>query len=309
MTSTLTAVVGQGSDEIFGGYPLFLPDYLSEADATIHDLTMSDESRKVAYTKVMSALQMQGPDNSQENPSVVPALATQAQMSKAYPPLPFKSEIMKHIQSTTQPPYMHAISDDILTKMKTWHPFHSGQYIFSKAHLDKMILCNLGDRGEMAHSIEGRTPFLDHHLTEYANSLPPSMKIRPRLKQTNHLTNGTSTAPEYEFIEKYVLREAARPFVTDEIYNKRKHPYSAPLKYGIGGPLHRLMTKLVTRENVAELGFLDWNGCEGGLGALVNWAFEEGDEKAFRLVICIAQWVVIGQRFEVRQWRGEMAKW
>lgn len=302
-------VAGQGSDEIFGGYPLFLPDYLSEADANIPNPTMSDESRKAAHDKVTSILSIRGSDCTQGDSSFTPALATQAQMSNAYPPLPFKPEIIKHIQPNSQPPYMHAISNDILTKMKTWHPFHSGQYIFSKAHLDKMILCNLGDRGEMAHSIEGRTPFLDHHLTEYANSLPPSMKIRPRLKETDHLTNGTGAAPEYEFIEKYVLREAARPFVTDEIYNKRKHPYSAPLKYGIGGPLHRLMTKLVTREKVAALGFLDWDGCEGGFGALVDAAFGKGDDKAFRLVICVAQWVVISQRFGVKQWKGEMAKW
>lgn len=107
------------------------------------------------------------------------------------------------------------------------------------------------------------------------------------------------------FVEKYALREAARPFVTDEIYSKRKHPYSAPLRYDIGGPLHRLMRRLVTEENVKALGFLEWRPgmLDGGTVAqLVDRAFEGGKEEGvFRLVIYLAQWVVLGRRFAVRR--------
>ena len=193
-------------------------------------------------------------------------------MSHAYPQLPLKSKF-----SPPDDPYLRELSSDKLSK---WHPFHSGQYIFCKAHLENLILSNLGDRGEMAHSIEGRTPFLDHYLTEYANNLPPSMKIR--------WDNG--------FVEKYVLREAARPFVTDEIYKKRKHPYTAPLKYKLDGPMHQLTKRLVTEENVARLGFLR----EGGWQEKVDRAFT-GDDSAFKQVICVAQWVVLGQRFAVER--------
>ena len=191
-------------------------------------------------------------------------------MSHAYPLLPFKSGLEPHGD-----PYLREVS---LEKLSDWHPFHRGQYIFCKAHLENLILSNLGDRGEMAHSIEGRTPFLDHLLTEYANNLPPSMKIR--------WDDG--------FVEKYVLREAARPFVTDEIYKKRKHPYSAPLKYKMGGPMHTLMKGLVTEEKVQRLGFLK----AGEWSDKVDRAFS-GDESTFKLVICVAQWVVLGERFAV----------
>ena len=72
---------------------------------------------------------------------------------------------------------------------------------------------------------------------------------------------------------------AARPFVTDEIYKKRKHPYSAPLQYAVDGPLHQLMKRLVTRENIEELGFMDWTPSSNqsdsarSLGQLVDVAF------------------------------------
>ena len=41
---------------------------------------------------------------------------------------------------------------------------HQGLYVNSKTHLANFILSFLGDRMEMAHSIEGRVPFLDHHV-------------------------------------------------------------------------------------------------------------------------------------------------
>ena len=71
------------------------------------------------------------------------------------------------------------------------------------------VLTYLGDRMEMAHSVEGRVPFLDHHVAEYVAGLPIRHKIR-----------GTR--------EKYVLREAVRGVITPEVYNRHKHPFVAP---------------------------------------------------------------------------------
>jgi asparagine synthase (glutamine-hydrolysing) len=67
----------------------------------------------------------------------------------------------------------------------------------------------LGDRMEMANSIEGRVPFLDHHLIELLRSMPVNQKIR-----------GMS--------EKYVLREAVRDVITDTVYKRQKHPFLSP---------------------------------------------------------------------------------
>ena len=241
-------------------------------------------------------------------------------MTTAFPKLPLKPSLLPQNRENMPDPqlsYSESIPPMINAKMShQWHSLSTSQYIFTKAHLENLLLSNLGDRGEMAHSIEGRTPFLDHHLTEYANSLPPTMKIRPvkkplqsRSTEINNPVDQNSRAPTkaFDFIEKYVLREAARPFVTDEIYQKRKHPYTAPLQYAVDGPLHRLMKRLVTRENIERLGFLDWTSsfiqphCARSLGQLVDIAFAEKHESIFRLVICIAQWVVLGQRFGVKK--------
>ena len=75
--------------------------------------------------------------------------------------------------------------------------------------LPNYILSNLGDRMEMAHSVEGRLPFLDHHVVEQAARMPISMKI-------------------HGMTEKYVLREAARPVLIDAVYRRQKHPFMSP---------------------------------------------------------------------------------
>ena len=61
----------------------------------------------------------------------------------------------------------------------------------------------------MAHSVEGRVPFLDHHVVELVRDLPVAQKIRG-------------------MTEKYVLREAARPVLTDTVYGRHKHPFLSP---------------------------------------------------------------------------------
>jgi asparagine synthase (glutamine-hydrolysing) len=59
------------------------------------------------------------------------------------------------------------------------------------------------DRASMAHSLEVRVPFLDHHLVEYAARIPANLKVR-------RLTT------------KYLLKHAARGLVPDHIIDKRK---------------------------------------------------------------------------------------
>jgi asparagine synthase (glutamine-hydrolysing) len=67
----------------------------------------------------------------------------------------------------------------------------------------------LGDRMEMAHSIEGRVPFLDHKLVELIRSQPVNQKIRG-------------------MTEKYVLREAVKDVIIDTVYRRQKHPFLSP---------------------------------------------------------------------------------
>jgi asparagine synthase (glutamine-hydrolysing) len=88
-------------------------------------------------------------------------------------------------------------------------PLNKSLFVWAKSFLPNYILNLLGDRMEMAHSIEGRVPFLDHYVVECACRAPVSLKIRG-------------------MTEKYLLREAARPLITETVYRRQKHPFLSP---------------------------------------------------------------------------------
>jgi len=102
-------------------------------------------------------------------------------------------------------------------KLKTiWHDqlegldfFSRTQFIESRLLLGNYLLCSQGDRMAMAHSVEGRYPFLDHRLVEFACTIPPHL----RMKVLN---------------EKNILKKAMVDLLPARIVRRKKQPYMAP---------------------------------------------------------------------------------
>jgi asparagine synthase (glutamine-hydrolysing) len=67
---------------------------------------------------------------------------------------------------------------DIQGQLKGWDRLHQSLYLWSKIVMRSYILTVLGHRMEMAHSIEGRVPFLAHKLVEAIVSQPVNQKVR-----------------------------------------------------------------------------------------------------------------------------------
>jgi asparagine synthase (glutamine-hydrolysing) len=99
------------------------------------------------------------------------------------------------------------------------------------------------------------------------------------------------------FNEKWILKEAVKPFVTEELYKRKKHAFAAPVKYKVGGPVHKLFDGLITQENVEQLGFLDWKQCE----TLVDQAIVMGDRSKFGQMILVGQLIILGDCFKVKK--------
>lgn len=90
-----------------------------------------------------------------------------------------------------------------------WAPLARDQYVEAHTLLSGYLLHAQGDRVAMAASIEGRYPFLDHRLIEFANRLPARWKIRG-------------------LEEKYILRRAVRDWLPADVVQRTKQPYRAP---------------------------------------------------------------------------------
>lgn len=111
--------------------------------------------------------------------------------------------------------------------------------LWIRTALANYILRTLGDGTEMAWSVEGRVPFLDHDLFEFAWNLPTSWKIR-------------------DGQEKYLLRKAVEPFVTKQVYRKQKHPFaSPPLGFGDQESSYRWLQEIVSDESFRNQPFFD----------------------------------------------------
>ncbi len=65
-------------------------------------------------------------------------------------------------------------SVDVRRRLQGRNAVHAALYLWGKTILPHYILSNLGDRMEMAHSIEGRVAFMDHHVAEYLHQVPVS---------------------------------------------------------------------------------------------------------------------------------------
>ena len=94
------------------------------------------------------------------------------------------------------------------------------------------------DRLDMAHGVEVRLPFLDHHLFEYLNRLPLTLLTgHPR--------------------EKHLLREAMRTHIPAPVYNRVKRPFMAPSAVGTGGPLHDFLQDTLRGDALKAVPFVD----------------------------------------------------
>jgi len=90
-----------------------------------------------------------------------------------------------------------------------WDSFSQAQYLEATTLLPGYILSSQGDRMAMAHSVEGRFPFLDYRVIEFASKIPPNL----RMKVLN---------------EKYILKRAAKQLVPASVIKRPKQPYRAP---------------------------------------------------------------------------------
>jgi asparagine synthase (glutamine-hydrolysing) len=118
---------------------------------------------------------------------------------------------------------------------EAWTPLAQAQFLEITTFLSPYLLSSQGDRMAMAHSVEGRYPFLDHRVIEYCNRLPSKMKM-PVL------------------IEKWLLKQVGRKLLPDFVWQRKKFPYRAPIHSSFFSPkpleyVQELLSKQALKSN------------------------------------------------------------
>jgi asparagine synthase (glutamine-hydrolysing) len=237
-------ITGEGSDEILGGYAHFRRDMLlynrdgqdeSAVTALLQQLT---EANPVSRGLLLPHGETKALENVQRLLGFVPSwFETFSARGLAMEKVLSAEFTRTYGQRTSYHALLSAL--DIHGQLAERDAVHQSLYLWSKTLLPGYILTMLGDRMEMAHSVEGRVPFLDHHVVETIRSQPVHQKI-------------------HGMTEKYVLREAVRDVITDTIYRRQKHPFlSPPATLNPKAKLSTLMQDTLRGPVMASIPFFD----------------------------------------------------
>ena len=236
---------GEGADEMLGGYPPFRRDVL---------LYNSESQDPELVEKMLGEMQASNkavpgfvPDEQQTLPLLdpvermlgyVPSWMHVFSLMGQFTAEILRPEVKQLLAGSA--PYMTSLGHlPIDQRLAGRDPLNQSLYTWSRIHLPNFILTFLSDRMEMAHSIEGRVPFLDTVVAEYCAGIPIHMKI-----------NGMR--------EKHVLREAARDVIIEPVYNREKHPFSTPPpKDRESDALHLLYADVIGSRLLDDQGLFD----------------------------------------------------
>jgi asparagine synthase (glutamine-hydrolysing) len=110
-------------------------------------------------------------------------------------------------------------------------------YLDLRTYLADDILVKV-DRASMAHSLEVRTPFLDHEFVEYVWSLPLAYRL-----------SGLTT--------KYILKEAARGILPNEIIDRPKKGFGIPVGRWLFNEMRHMLEKYLSPDRIQSEGIFE----------------------------------------------------
>lgn len=204
-------LTGEGSDEFLGGYDIYKEDKIRRFWAREPESTLRPLLLRRLY----------------------PYIANVTRGGDAY----LAAFFGKGLTETDRPAYSHLMRWNSTARMRNFlsadfrldgydpvdealanfdgvlqgrSPLAQAQLLEVTTFMSAYLLSSQGDRVMSANSVEGRFPFLDHRVVEFAGRLSPNLKMRG-------------------LREKHILKQSAAGFLPPEIVERYKQPYRAPI--------------------------------------------------------------------------------
>jgi asparagine synthase (glutamine-hydrolysing) len=234
------ALSGEGSDELFGGYPTYLGARLAE-----YYLKLPGWARRQIFSRLQRFLPVSSTavpkglflrrflTNAERDPAerhhIWFGMFNPTELDQLFSPdwagpRPPSSEIFSPLARVLE----GARFDETLSEML---------YLDFRMYLEDNLLVKV-DRASMACSLELRTPFLDHRLIEFAEGLPGNLKVR-------------------RFQLKYILKKAVERWLPHEIVYRQKRGFSVPIASWMRNELRPLVDETLAEEKLKRHGMFN----------------------------------------------------
>jgi len=265
------ALSGEGSDELFGGYPTYpgarlagyylkVPRLLRKGLVEPFESLLPVSSSAVPIGLFLRRFLAHAERDPAERHQVWVAMFAPHELDRLFSPAwkgprPASSVIFEPLERVLQ----GAEFDETVAGML---------YLDFRLYLEDNLLVKI-DRASMACSLELRTPFLDHRLVEFAAALPASMKV-PRFQM------------------KYILKKAVEAWLPRQIVYRQKRGFSVPIAGMMRNSLRPLLDETLGEEKLKRHGIFDPAFVRRLLEE--HWSGRVDHRKALWSLLCFQLW-------------------
>lgn len=265
------ALSGEGSDELFGGYPTYLGARLAESylrlpgflrhqffDRLRNLLPVS--SSAVPIGMFLRRFLAHAERDPAERHQIWFGMFSPAELDQLFSsdwrgPNPASGKVFSPLARMVE----GSRFDQSVAQML---------YLDFRMYLEDNLLVKI-DRASMASSLELRTPFLDHRLVEFAAQLPSSLKVRG-------------------FKLKYLLKRAVEKWLPREIVYRQKRGFSVPISKWMRNELRPLLDETLNSEKLKRDGIFHPPYVRQMLEG--HWSGRADNRKPLWTLLCFQLW-------------------
>jgi asparagine synthase (glutamine-hydrolysing) len=275
-------LTGEGSDEFLGGYDIFKENAIRQFWSRNPDSKVRPQLFSRIYPDIVRS--------SKTNPFWLQFFKKNLTDTLN----PYYSHLIRWSNSEYIGNFLNIESDNsgstmydelagYLTANTTqWHPLCKAQYLESKLFLSGYLMSSQGDRMLMGNSVEGRFPFLDHRLIEFAATIPPEFKMM-----------GLS--------EKHILKKTFAAILPQNIVKRTKQPYRAPIEQCF--KQENLASEMLDNATIEEYGYFNPDAVKKLRLKLVEGTGKLSERENMALVAIISMHLV-HHYFIKRNWKS-----
>ena len=239
-------VTGEGADEVLGGYDIFKETKIRRFWASRPDSAWRPLLLKRLYP-YMDGIQRQSPAYLKKFFQIAPEDVASPFFShlprwrltaklKAFLSEDARAETGRHDS-------LAALEGTLPASFRSLRPFSQAEYLEASLLLPGYILSSQGDRMAMAHAVEGRYPFLDYRVVQFASRLSTRMKMKV-------------------LDQKHLLKRASEGLIPESVRQRFKQPYRAPDGSSFFGAKSSYVDDLLSPSQIKRDGVFDAQAVE-----------------------------------------------